>query len=1117
MTESTPVLSFADSEGQVLTGPVHVVQDVPVQLPGLVVQVPPGGLVFVHDVDVEVFLSEAAVDQAALSELQRRCIPTMPLTDPLGEGVWRMTTVPTLPAGAFPLGLTVLRWTVTASIGAPQDPPRPLAADLRIIVRSHAVLPPDRPSTSGPAEGHPKEPGAAVLDEADGSAEDTLVSVARGEHSGWFAMDFGTSNSTVTVFDPTHGNNLVGLSNTHADHLRERLRTLWDGAATEQQVDLPHGSVALGPLPVDWRRLLTDAVPEDVGGDPAEGPDPLVGDGLYSTLRAVERHIDQMADLATARQARVSLHELYRESLAEPLIEEQRFIRIPLHAEDLSISSDVDVISLRPLRVRLERDSVGSVSTLRSEVRYQPGLKRFLGNNQLLPGLADNDPLVRTEPVLAATWHELVEKAHTYLGAGGRAFCGERLRHAVVTYPATSPPQTRLDAERLCRQLGMRRINSSFDEATAAAMFHIMCEISGDPVLGAEVFRARCRQIGTEWHRNILVIDVGGGSTDIALIGLVLRDKTEFERSVDHASQGRYYELTPTILGKAGHPQLGGDRITLGIFKALKTALAHKLLAGGIVPLGEHPPFVSQGRYERSVLDSCPKRVEQERRDGLVEAVVQTRWAVAGLSDSARDDAHNRFRQLWDLAEKAKRAPRDGRPHVVQDVAHAMAHLPELKDIEGADRIELGAPQLAGPIDDVVGQIAEIAADVAADRLPRGADGCLEPLDLVILSGGSSALPEVAAAVQRELTDPGSHHRSVIKWNPRYLQHYCGYTKAATSVGACWAEQVRQKGFATAEIARPRVVAGHVELAIDVRNLFHSLPHTIVRTAAGGGEPDQVFPTGAEFEFADAEGTLTIRSPWFEPHANTHLMRQPISGAEQRDEWAHLNLDSVLATVPGEEVHHTRIEQWRAMVRTQFEIDDRGRVRAFFAHRTDKGLALAGYDGTAGRDVPLASVGGSLFTADEETGRIVLRGDIVVSAHQAGGLPGTGQPVFRAGTEATSVLSRGGTEKACLTPGRLPRDLPREGCWELCWMERGVEGFTRLAIVHPIIKGGTGPDTYLLLDVDGRMSSHVGAVPYLAATDPWQATEPDGRVFTIPMDTGERDLDERFDAFSGRH
>jgi hypothetical protein len=121
---------------------------------------------------------------------------------------------------------------------------------------------------------------------------------------------------------------------------------------------------------------------------------------------------------------------------------------------------------------------------------------------------------------------------------------------------------------------------------------------------------------------------------------------------------------------------------------------------------------------------------------------------------------------------------------------------------------------------------------------------------------------------------------------------------------------------------------------------------------------------------------------------------------------------------------------------------------------------------------------------------MVLRGDIVVNPQQAGGLPGNGQPVFRAGTPAIGVLGRAGTTTACLPPRRLPRDLPQEGYWELCWVEPGTDGFTRLASVRPAIQGDTGPDTYLLLDVDGGMTSHVGTVPYLAASDPWQAAEP---------------------------
>ncbi|PLZ41352.1 hypothetical protein CBP27_05540, partial [Fischerella thermalis WC542] len=75
-----------------------------------------------------------------------------------------------------------------------------------------------------------------------------------------------------------------------------------------------------------------------------------------------------------------------------------------------------------------------------------------------------------------------------------------------------------------------------------------------------------------------MVLDIGGGTTDLALIRLSLEEINPFEPGEDRGDGGRYYKLTPKLLGSSGHLQLGGELITLRLFLLLKAAIADCLL-----------------------------------------------------------------------------------------------------------------------------------------------------------------------------------------------------------------------------------------------------------------------------------------------------------------------------------------------------------------------------------------------------------------------------------------------------------------------------------------------------------------------------------------------------------
>ena len=74
----------------------------------------------------------------------------------------------------------------------------------------------------------------------------------------------------------------------------------------------------------------------------------------------------------------------------------------------------------------------------------------------------------------------------------------------------------------------------------------------------------------------MLVLDIGGGTTDLAVIRLEMRQ--EPFKGADQGAGGRYYTITPTLLGSSGKQFLGGELITLQTFRLLKFALADYVL-----------------------------------------------------------------------------------------------------------------------------------------------------------------------------------------------------------------------------------------------------------------------------------------------------------------------------------------------------------------------------------------------------------------------------------------------------------------------------------------------------------------------------------------------------------
>jgi hypothetical protein len=713
-------------------------------------------------------------------------------------------------------------------------------------------------SQGGPFEvaGRAEVPGAA-------SCELTLRLLCQEDvFKGLIAIDFGTSNSTVTLYDPGVVEDLTGLAPEQENRLKDLLVTelMDDDCACK----LPDAD------PQAWRGLI-----ERVGGN-------LAGDGaaaqrFKAALRSggprMFEAVRQLEICLGARPIRgavfKALNRIYHEAFLEPRLKSQSLVAVPLDPnfpQDRDVPSELEVKGAGPpLQVILGRraqqnrrnamalaaqpaageSAPPSLDAVRKLFHHSP--KRYLGVRKSFQVPQNGDlATVSSEQLVQSAWGQLVELTNQWRARNPTACSKGRFTRSVVTYPTVSPPSVRREVETLVRDLKFPDVVTDYDEAVAAALFYLHREFGGSLDLGPELFKARSRRDKNKWFQNVLVLDIGGGSTDLALLQLTLEEVDPFLPGENRGAGGRCYVISPRLLGSSGNTQLGGELITLQVFRLLKAALADRLLAavqdkhiesaalaGKIAQLGES--FVDgNGRYQPgSVFNAVAELPEGDPlfADALnaADLVLPTRWR----NNPARLQA---FYTLWEHAEAAKiklGARRGAEPAVFEldesDVSALLGQCGIACTVRepGALRVTLDAGQFDRAAEPVVQEAVGIARGLLAGRLPRAEPaspdapaeaGAQEPLDWLILSGKTCNLDLVHRVVRQEFIN--SPH---FVWNPERVTFVPQYAKLAPSAGACYAEKMRRTAFAPSRF-KEQLRKGLNQLTYNIDNLFFFLP-----------------------------------------------------------------------------------------------------------------------------------------------------------------------------------------------------------------------------------------------------------------------------------------------------
>ncbi len=986
---------------------------------------------------------------------------------------------------------------------------------------------------------------------------------------GWLALDFGTSNSTVTLFDPIQVPIAEILPKEQEMRLRKLLASWLSSPAT---VALPDVSAS------EWSKFIND-MSRTLEIEPSRLHEVFAGENQQRFLEAIRQIELCLVNSREPFRRAVSkkLYQIYHEVFRVPTLESQNLIPVILNItrRDTEIPSELEITSLNPLKVKMgEQASLnrnkaiaqgesGSLNKIISKFHHSP--KRYFGQQRdfLVSVDGKEDKKITVDQMIQAAWGHLVELTEDYRQQGKRKFSEGDFHTAVVTYPAVSPPIVRKQVKELVEQLpGIEDVQTAYDEAVSVAIFFLWREFGGNLNIGIESFKTRCRPQDQTWSQNVLVLDIGGGTTDIALIQLTLEDKTpSFANAQDRGLGGRYYKLTPKLLGSSGHLQLGGELVTLRVFRLLKVAIADCLLTAvtngdlesdkleDLLSGGLSDRFLKQGKFQGGSLLQCLDKENPESdfvayKEALdtAEKVLPTRWKSA-------PQRLNTFYTLWDYAETAKlklgqKPPTDGSPlnftlgeqeisellkqGVVKFQSKNPSSLNIVLDNQQFERVATSA------IKEAIG----IAKGLMESRLGStnnqqdNDDQPTEKVDWLILSGKTCNLH----LVQQEIYQEFSQSKYFV-WNQERITFVLEFTKLATSAGACYAERLRQLRFDPEE-SKELLRQGANQLEIDVKNLFYNLPCNFKRKTQTQ-DLLLIFKAGQElYQISPRDTVAKTRTQWLGIQLSNIIYRQDYERGEPRL-WGDFKGEKLWKELQKSDPNlneATFLDQ----IKIQFEIDSELQINVllcrgnpyYLINSADEGINL----GETIEKADLNPEKTTLFTNDgklqwnictEKTEKELKNGDIAVNVLEAATVdrPNAYHPVFKADNSDAQPLQEFyyGSDSKQQGIGLISEPLPpfpqskQHTFYVYHTDENNTKKWIRIGELRKPDVVTDYPCQYrVTLDNKGILRMHAGEVPYWESSDRECLHQP-GCVFRTELELQPNEVEAERDPFCGIH
>jgi hypothetical protein len=718
---------------------------------------------------------------------------------------------------------------------------------------------------------------------------------------GWFAIDFGTSNSTVTLYDPRRVDPPQNLPKEQEERLRELLAQWVNQRPSDDSLNINNTE-----WETEWKKLLSEISKnfKDLNLDQPE----TVGDQIFlgtesthllEAIRLLEISFNSSREWFQ-RAVSKQLNQIYYEVSRVPPLDWQSLIPVELDRvrQAQEIPSDLEIESLDPSVKVLMGESARQhrndalakpeeASGIREKFHHSP--KRYFGlNRPLQVTLNGTNAEIPVQNLIQAAYAHLIQLTDDYRKARPERFAKGDFYTGVITYPTIAPPMVRREIEQLVKNLGIQDVRIAYDEAVAVAIFYLLREFGGDLNIGIESFKTRCRRQGDQWSQNVLILDIGGGTTDIAVIRLLLEEIDPFDSNEDRGNGGRYYKLTPKLLGSSGHLQLGGELITLRIFLLLKAAIADCLLSavseGKInddrlnIRLNEiNNRFLKNGKFQSGRLLACVDKPNPEADAAAYKDALDDAEKVVSTRFQNHPQRLQTFYTLWEYAERAKlelgkkRDPKQTtEPTFVlngQQISQLLvkenntsspshsedeqSNTPSPSHSEDDLTVTLTLQQFEKAVTPVIKQAIGIAKGLMENRL----EADKQQVNWLILSGKTCNLYSVELELYKEFS-----RSKYFLWNKERITFVPEYSKLATSVGACYAEKLRQLIFDPQQ-AKDVLRKGANQLYFDVKNLLYFLPCSFYREAIGA-EYD-IFKAGQQLSLVDPQDSLVkIRSRW---------------------------------------------------------------------------------------------------------------------------------------------------------------------------------------------------------------------------------------------------------------
>jgi hypothetical protein len=550
------------------------------------------------------------------------------------------------------------------------------------------------------------------------------VLLQRPAFPGHVALDFGTTNSAVAYYDPNAGipefpdrrfsdsqlNKLNSVIHQLMDEVDKQAlkeptyqeaaqqlvhfaRMMWTTDPQGNQVEsisdikqhfvrLQHRDMEKKPIG-EWQAKLLVSWGVIGYNTLKNNRTPLVV--LNFVAQQYFKALNHIIDIDLKADAKLGLPELDPGQRSGAIPSDIKMLQLNALGDTKQIDglhSNIDMGEAVKSNLSTYADSPGELPELPQDGKekhklYLSSAKRGLGlkeTSYFIDG--ENQVFVDTyDPLCTAAIKELFTRTEQYIN--DRRNC---LNNAVVTYPANLPQYRRESYRKIMQSLGVSHIDMSFDEATAGALYYVWRELFKDLFAGIDGFLARSRTQKQQsvhpltgqsrevnfYYQNILLYDLGGGTTDIALLEIGLEEIENLLPSSQRNS-GRYFIIRPKILGLTGREDFGGDNVTLAVFRILKSKLAStaaQLLSDKLKAEGrrnEYPATVQEA------LDAF------ELHHSKTETDIFTKWFAeegdkkyenkVAISESA-DGTQTKTRELPDLIDALVTTRFDSKPEL---------------------------------------------------------------------------------------------------------------------------------------------------------------------------------------------------------------------------------------------------------------------------------------------------------------------------------------------------------------------------------------------------------------------------------------------------------------------